>query len=164
MRLAQIQQSVLGAGIDRQPMVTWQGTEIRRYRDELHALTPSPSIDHAAEWCWDVGAPLHLPGGALLTAVPVQGAGIKLAACAQRPVTVRYRRGGEHCRPAPQAHSRSLKKMLQEQAMPPWRRERVPLIYVGDELAAVADMWVCAPFHASRDDAGLRIEWREAES
>ena len=164
VRLAQIQQTVLGAGVDRQPMVSWQGAEIRRYRDELHALTPSPPIEHAAEWRWDVAAPLHLPGGAQLTAVPIQGSGIKLAACAQRPVTVRYRRGGEHCRPAPQAHLRSLKKMLQEQGMPPWRRERVPLIYVGDELAAVADMWVCAPFHASRADAGLRIEWREAES
>lgn len=162
-RLAQVQHTVLGAAPDREPVVGWEGTELRRYRGNLYALRAS--LPHAAafERPWNVTEPLQLPGGALLTAVPARGAGIKRELCAERNISVRYRRGGERCRPAPRAPLRPLKKLLQERGVPPWRRERLPLIYVGDELAAVADLWVCAPFHAQADDPGLRIEWREGQ-
>jgi hypothetical protein len=33
------------------------------------------------------------------------------------------------------------------------------LIYIGDELAAVAGLWVCEPFQAGPTEAGLCIEW-----
>lgn len=160
-RLAQIRHSILNARPDREPVVTWQGAEVRRYRDELYAALPKPPIE-SREWTWNTDTPLQLPDGTWLIAVATHGEGIKRDACAQPPVTVRYRRGGERCRPAPHAHSRPLKKMFQEHAVPPWQRERLPLIYVGDELAAVADLWVCAPFHAAPDEPALRFEWRHA--
>lgn len=158
-RLAQIQHTVLDAAPDRAPVVSWAGAEVRRYRDTLHALAPSSA--EREEWSWDIAAPLPLPDGAHLLAVPTKGAGIKRDSCARQRITVRYRCGGELCRPAPQAHLRPLKKMLQEQGVPPWRRARLPLVYVGEQLAAVADLWVCAPFHAAPDEEGLLIEWRE---
>lgn len=58
---------------------------------------------------------------------------------------LRHRRGGEHFRPRPGGPTRSLKKWLQEQQVPPWERDRLPLVFRGnDELVAVADLW-CEP-------------------
>jgi hypothetical protein len=43
----------------------------------------------------------------------------------------------------------------------PWWRDRVPLIYVGDQLVAVGDLWIAEEF-AARDGAdALRIVWEE---
>jgi len=44
--------------------------------------------------------------------------------------------------------------------VPPWERSRIPLVYVGGELAAVADMWVCEPFQAGPGEPGLAIDWK----
>lgn len=162
-RLAQIQHTLLHAAPDRAPVVSWEGAELRRYRDLLYALTPL-SRTQQQEWPWDVASPLQLPDGAQLIAVPTKGLGIRRESCAHRRVTVRLRRGGETCRPAPEAHLRPLKKLLQEQGVPPWRRACLPLVYVDDQLAAVADLWVCAPFHATADEEGIRIEWRETHA
>ena len=46
---------------------------------------------------------------------------------------------------------RTVKKLLQEHGVPPWWRDRVPLLYLGEELLAVGDLWLC---DSSR--------WREA--
>lgn len=162
-RLAQIQHTVLRAAPDREPKVDWDGIELRRYRDVLYAVMPS-GMPQPAEWSWDMTTSLRLDPHACLIAVPARGAGIRRASCAQRRVTVRYRHGGELCRPTPRAHLRPLKKLLQERGVPPWRRARLPLIYIDDQLAAVADLWVCAPFHATGDEEGLRIEWRETRA
>ena len=55
--------------------------------------------------------------------------------------TVRFRRGGEKCRIHQRQVSHSLKKLLQENAVPPWLRDRVPLIYKDDEIIAVPDIF-----------------------
>ena len=162
-RLAHVQHDVLHAGRDRLPVVKWAGAELRRYRDRLYALRPQAAVDVRTMLDWDLRAPLPLPDGALLSAHPAHGQGVKAALC-DGVISVRFRRGGEHCRIAPRGPSRPLKKLLQEQGVPPWRRERIPLLYVGERLAAVADRWVCAPFHAGADERGICFEWRAPEN
>jgi tRNA(Ile)-lysidine synthase len=160
VRLAHLQREVLHAAPDRAPEVHWQGVTVRRYRDRLLALAPQGDSLETAVLSWDIARPLHLPDGTLLKAVPSRGAGVKSALCAQQPVTVRYRRGGERCRPAPRASTRALKKLFQEAGVAPWERERIPLIYVGERLAAVAGHWVCVPCQAGADEEGFRFEWQ----
>jgi tRNA(Ile)-lysidine synthase len=63
-----------------------------------------------------------------------------------RSLAIRFRQGGERCLPAGRAHSQSLKKLLQEYRVPTWERSSLPLFYCGDELIAVADLWVCEGF------------------
>ncbi len=75
-------------------------------------------------------------------------------------MTVRFRRGGERCRPAGREHHHALKKLFQEAGIPPWGRERMPLVYVGETLAVVPGLCVCHPFEARSGEAGLTIEWR----
>ena len=147
VRLAHLQQELLHAEADRSPMIHWEGVVVRRYRDHLYARPPEPAADSAVILSWDVDQALHLPNGDTLSAVPVQGEGVKAALCRSRPVTVRYRQGGEECRPGPQAANRPLKKLLQEADVPPWERERIPLIYVGERLAADGQALVAVILH-----------------
>ena len=55
-----------------------------------------------------------------------------------------------------------LKKLLQEAAVPPWIRPRLPLIYCGERLAAVAGMWIAAEFTGS--GPCLRVDWEAPEA
>jgi tRNA(Ile)-lysidine synthase len=52
------------------------------------------------------------------------------------PLRVRWRRGGERLRPLGLAHTRELRLIFQELGVPPWQRERVPLLFHGRELLA----------------------------
>jgi tRNA(Ile)-lysidine synthase len=163
VRLVHLREQILHAAPDRSPIVQWPGVTVRRYRDRLYALSPEPPVDTDRVLPWDIGQPLHLSDNVSVVAVAARGEGVKATLCRGYPVTVRFRRGGEACRPAPQAATRPLKKMLQEIGMPPWERERVPLIYVGDRLAAVAGYWVCAPCQAGNGEEGIRFELRHTD-
>lgn len=159
-KLEQILTEVLAAGADRNPCVTWEGAELRRYRQYLYAMPPLP-VAPVMELLLLPGMELDLGtglGSLLLEAT--EGESLKAAACPAEGFRVRFRSGGEVCRPAGQAHRRPLKKWLQEFRIVPWMRERLPLIYAGDELAAVAGLFVCAPFAAGKHESGLRVQWR----
>lgn len=72
-----------------------------------------------------------------------------------------HRQGGERLRPVAGGPSRPLKKWLQQQQVPPWERNRLPLVFRDDnELVAVADLW-CAPDLAGpQTDKNGRLEIR----
>jgi tRNA(Ile)-lysidine synthase len=72
-------------------------------------------------------------------------------------VTVRFRQGGEKCRLPGRAHRHELKKLWQEWGVPPWQRDRIPLIYIDDEIAQVVGFSVCEPFLAKANETGLEI-------
>jgi hypothetical protein len=40
-------------------------------------------------------------------------------------------------------------------------RDRLPLIYVDKELAAVADLWVCDKFHTHPEEVGITFSWTD---
>jgi tRNA(Ile)-lysidine synthase len=67
--------------------------------------------------------------------------------------------GGESFKPAGSVHRRDLRKWLQEHGVLPWMRQRLPLIYAGDRLVAVADLAVTADFAALPGEPAWRIEW-----
>ncbi|MHB8472398.1 MAG: tRNA lysidine(34) synthetase TilS [Gammaproteobacteria bacterium] len=157
-------QTMLHAAIDASPCVRWPGAELRRYRDLLYALAPLPMHDASAVLQWDLSAPLQLPRGAgQLHSVCVVGEGLSAALRAQR-ITIRYRRGGEYCKPVGRGHHHELRKLFQEAGVPPWQRDRIPLVFVDDALAAVIGFWICEPFQAAPHSAGLRVEWRASPS
>ena len=79
-----------------------------------------------------MGQPLPLPDGGRLE---WQGEPLREA------LTVRLRRGGERIRPNGDRHTRELRDLFQQAELPPWQRAACPLIYVGEELVAVADRW-----------------------
>ena len=72
---------------------------------------------------------------------------------------MRYRRGGERLRPRGRAASNTLKRVLHEQGLEPWLRDRVPLIEQEGRLVAVGDLLVCAEAAAGPGEAGWLPEW-----
>lgn len=159
-KLEQVFTDVLAAGTDRNPRVNWQGAELRRFRGRLYAMAPLPEAP-ARELRLRPGSTQHLGAGlGNLSLLAADGEGLRAALCPADGFRIGFRSGGEVCRPTGRAHRRPLKKWLQEFAVLPWMRERLPLIYAGDELAAVAGLFVCAPFAAGKGEPGLRIQWR----
>jgi tRNA(Ile)-lysidine synthase len=158
--LVHILQDVLASRRDAEPCVCLARHEIRRYRDTLYLLPRQLPPLPLETLPWSLTAPLPLPqAGGVLQVTPGTGCGIRKSLLEEHAVQVRWRQGGERCRPAGRRHHHSLKKLFQAEGIPPWERERIPLIYIGDELAAVAGLWVCEPFQAGPTDAGLRIDW-----
>ncbi len=157
VHLKHILSDVIQAPCDRMPCVRWPGAEVRRYRDRVYAMPPLPTQDANLCLVWDLQQTLILPDGRRLSATPVQGNGIKADLCRASTITVRFRQGGERCKVSGSQHTHALKKLCQERGIPPWERARMPLIYVDDQLAAIGDVYVCQPFGAGFQEAGLRI-------
>lgn len=147
--------SLIEGAADRQPELVWPGGRIRRYRGELRLVAP-PQAPSSTRW--DMSATLDW-GGGRLEARSITGAGIRAAALTGAEIEVRPRAGGERFRPAGDRHRRSLKKLLQEIAMPPWERAALPLIYLNGELAAIGDLWVCEGFQAAPGETGVTVVW-----
>jgi tRNA(Ile)-lysidine synthase len=150
-RLACARAEIAAAGADRQPCLAWTGGEIRRYRDTLWALPPlPPPPDHAIPW--DIRIGLRLPVG-WLRAKP----GGQFKPPSDQPLNVRFRLGGETC--ALRGHRRDVKKILQEAEVPAWLRPFTPLIYAGENLAAVAGAAICDGYAARPGEAGWTLEF-----
>lgn len=139
------------------------GWEVHRFRGRLHAFPELPAVAAGRELAWDGQGSLVLgPGhGALEAVAPGTPGVLPLAVPAGAVLCVRFRAGGEQWLPAGGSGHRPLKKVLQEQDVPPWLRTRLPLLYVDGELAAVGDYLagaVCAP--AAARPATLHLRWR----
>ncbi len=160
--LNRILHEVVAARPDAEPLVAWSGAEVRRYRDALYVMAPLLRPDAEAVHSWDLGGvPLDTVQGTL-SAQPCVGKGLSAALCGDRRLEVRFRRGGEHCRPAGEAHSSSLKACFQRRGVPPWERNRLPLIFLDAELAGVADRWLCEGFEAREGEPGWAMHWAPA--
>jgi len=155
---------VLGAAPDAEPVVCWNGGEVRRYRDALYAFTALPFHDNDQVLDWTGGGALELASaGGILRRGETVGRGVSASIAAQ-PLQIRFRQGGESVRRAGHAHHHPLKKLFQELGLPPWERSRVPLIYRDDELVAVAGLWVSEGFHAAPNEPGVDFFWSRLES
>jgi tRNA(Ile)-lysidine synthase len=137
----------------RHAAVCWAGAELRRYRDRLVMLDPASPVPVDWEATWDPATVLLLPGGLQLRAEARPGTGISPARIAGRALRVTMRRGGERC--LLRGHHHKVKKLLQAAGIPPWERERLPLVYVDGELAAIGAYWVCDSVAARGDEPGL---------
>ncbi len=159
--LYQIESSLLNARADAAPLVQWAGGDLRRYRGHLYAMPPLAPFDRSMvyPWRWQE-KPLELPAslGTLVAHTHKMGgedespSGLSFAQCENFPVTVRFRQGGERCRLVGRAHHHALKDLLQQAGVPPWLRDRIPLIFLGDQLAAAVGLFCCAPFHAQKGE------------
>lgn len=144
---------------DGRPLVQWPGAEIRRYRGNVYVL-PAESVDavpagkHATRVT--SGSSIRLaPGHGELNLEPGAAHGLADAVVCGG-LELRYRRGGEEIKLPGQSHTRKLKKLLQEEGIVPWMRQRLPLLYSGDKLVAVADLWIAAN---AVGEPGVAVRW-----
>jgi tRNA(Ile)-lysidine synthase len=144
-----LERQVREAAAGRLPVLGWLDTEVRLWRGRLWAMRRRPAFDEAWSARWR-GEPLDLPGGGTLFLPngPLP-----------HPVTVRYRRGGESLRPHGDRHTRELRDLFQQAAVPPWQRPRIPLVEADGRLVAVADKWLTDEGKALFDPAGGGPVW-----
>ncbi len=155
--LDRIQKEVLQAAHDRNPLVGWAGCELRRYREQLFLMPPLTPHDPDTVLSWDGETPLQLPANLGLLTTGRGDHGVDPAKWQNGNIEIRFRQGGERCQLAGRNHTHSLKNLLQERGVPPWERSRIPLVFIDNQLAAVADLWVCEPFAAQNNQTGIII-------
>lgn len=156
---AELKRQIDEAQTDRVPRVAWPGAEVRVWRGGLHAMPPlsAPPIDW--ESTWD-GSSHKLPAdcGTLTLQMSNPDGTTKLAP----PLSLRYRRGGERIRPAGDPHARELRDLFQRANIPPWQRGRIPLIYSGDELLAVGNIWLSERGAIYFERLGAKLQWQRS--
>ncbi|MBL8269611.1 tRNA lysidine(34) synthetase TilS [Steroidobacter sp.] len=163
-KLAAIEHDMLAASQDRVPCIAWDGWELRRHRGWLYCEPQLPALDAEQVLDWHRQSSLDLPASlGRLRMVPAE-AGALSAAKLPATLTVRFRAGGETLQPVGHAFHHKLKKLLQASAILPWWRERVPLIYAGQQLVAVGDLWIAAEFAAADGEPGMTIAWEPRPS
>ncbi|VAW98845.1 tRNA(Ile)-lysidine synthetase [hydrothermal vent metagenome] len=146
---------VIMAGPNADPELRWADVVLRRYRGVLY-IEKYYVEDNQWQQSWDFSTPLILPGGDTLQAQSVEGQGLSLPA-EQSRVSVRFRQGGEKCQLPGRRHRHELKKLLQEWGVPPWQRDRIPLICIDDQVAQVVGYSLCEPFIARAGQIGHEI-------
>lgn len=147
VHLQRIESELLPAGIDRNPLVAWQGVECRRYRGNLYLQAPLPAYNPQFTAEWPLAQPLLIPGIGTLSATlrPSDPSQPGLQA-AYTQLTVKLRHGGESYQW--KGYHWPLKKCWQHWGVPPWLRGRLPLLYADSQLAAVPSYGICQPFQA----------------
>ncbi len=158
VQLDQMLHQLFDAREDAAVCVVFGGWQVRRYQDKVYAFPALGAFDPHFVLAWNGEAELAWPAlNKRLVFTPTQGQGISLQKLQQTPVTLRLRNGGETLRPHPKAATRSLKNLLQQHLIPPWQRERLPLLYCGDELVSVVGVAIAAEFQATDSEAGIVV-------
>jgi tRNA(Ile)-lysidine synthase len=114
---------------------------LQRYRETIYLLPAPANWQPPEELSLMPERPLMLAGVGELALVPTQGTGLALEP--RQTLTIRWRQGGERCQPVGRRQGLAVKQLLQEAAVPPWWRQRLPLLFAGEELLAVADLCLC---------------------
>jgi tRNA(Ile)-lysidine synthase len=160
-RLDEALRQLLAARADGVVRVALEDLELRRFRGAVWVLARrgQPRRDWRAAWDGRRTWPLPELGG-VLRFERSESTGISAAALAEGPVEVRIRTGGERFQPDERRPRRTLKSLLQEAGVPPWERERLPLVYCGGTLAFVPGIGVAATLRARPRERGVVVSWQ----
>jgi len=160
--LCEALRQIFDAQADHLPSIGWGEHALRRYRQRIFLTERHPPrlLDPrewlpAAESRVDLGPRL----GALRWVS--QNGGIDFTRLPPT-LSVRRRRGGETLKPAAKAKTTSVQHLCQLQGVLPWMRDALPLVFAGDALIAVADLWLDARWCVAPAAPGAALEWREA--
>jgi len=152
-RLAEIAGPLLAARLDARPAVEWPGGRVEREAGLLRLRGPSPkaaaavaSVASAARlrWRWRTQPVLPLPGDLGQLELVAEPHGPLDLARLSATLTLRWRQGGERLSLGRGRPRRALKSLLQEARVPIGQRERLPLVFSGARMVAVADLWLDA--------------------
>lgn len=159
-QLQQLLHEMVIARRDGQPSVIWRGVAVRRHDDHLFLTAAELPVPSAQSLDWRDAEQRWMFAHGALSAHRSHGTGLDAVLLAQAPLTLRYRQGGERLRLHAGGPRRELKHLFQQWRIPPWQRARWPLVYVGDQLAAVAGYAVAAEFLVAGEAAGVVFEWQ----
>ena len=159
-RLAELMRQLRESRVDAQSGLAADMWRFARYRNRLHLRPEAPTAEGDLHEVWNGESALPLLAlGGVLRFKPEEGRGLSAARLRAERVTVRLRQGGEHLRLDHRRPRRSLKNLFQEQGVPPWHRDRLPLVFCGENLVYVPGIGDACEFRAAPDEAGLIVTW-----
>ena len=160
VKIDELRHALLEARVDAQPLVRWPGGEGRVFRGQLHLLGALPGAsprDYSARL--PARGPWSGPEGALAFERATAEPGLPQS-WLDEGLTLKFRAGGEEFLPLGRRHRQPLKRWLQEAAILPWMRSRIPLLFRGAQLVAVGDLWLAAETRAAdATEARWRVHW-----
>jgi tRNA(Ile)-lysidine synthase len=162
VRLSEALRQMLDAQIDHLPAVVWGNCALRRYRQRIFLTAAHPpQLQGQHPWATGSAGPLDLgPNLGELRWVP-QAGGLDAARLPQTLI-VRPRAGGETLKPAARARTQTVQHLCQSQGVLPWLREALPLVFAGESLVAIGDLWLDARHRVPVGAPGIAIRWERA--
>ena len=142
---------------DAQPQLAWGNNVIRRFNQKIGIYPILPEIE-LTQMDWDGKGSLILPQH-------IGELNITLAAGGLRPphtdekITIHWKTQGFKFKIAGHKHHKDYKSMMQAWHIPPWERDRVPLVYYNDNCVAVADYAIADDFKQNPTEIGFHINW-----
>ena len=161
-QLSVLQEEVILAQQSANPLLRLGNIMIRRYQSGLYIIRPLSPLSSQNKWLWNVSTVFHLPQklGTLSTKVITGTGGISPKKMKSTHVTIRFRQGGERMHPSKRNRSTSLKHLFQEWQIPPWYRDQWPLIFLNQQLIAVANIDVASNIATGTHETGFQILWQ----
>jgi len=143
--------------------VAWADNQVRLYNGRLY-LTPQLCDGLLAKKTTWQAEQVELSGVlGVLAKKRVSSGGIAERYWLESRISVRRRVGGESIQLPGRLGRKKLKKLYNEAKILPWVRNDVPLIYLDDELVAVADLWLDDRYSAQEGERLFCIDWSHAE-
>jgi tRNA(Ile)-lysidine synthase len=139
-------------------LIEHDGARLRVYRGTVvPEARAARSTFIPLHWKGEARLPIPELGGELRFR-RVRGKGI---AAGTKALRVQLRSGGERLQPDARRPRRTLKNLFQEAGVPPWERDRLPLLVSGDDVVWVAGLGVDARYQAPKNAPGVLPEWRK---
>jgi len=141
-------------------LVEHDGARLRKYRGKvlLDVLPPDAPFSPLR---WQGERRVRVPSlkGELFFK-RARGKGIAFDSATKKSFTIRLRAGGERLQPDARRPRRTLKNLFQEAGVPSWERERLPMLFCGDDLVWVPGLGIDARYQVDEKAQGLVPEWR----
>ncbi len=157
--LAEMLDQLTLAGTDASIAITHDRHVLRRYQQYGYLIAPAAAPAAESRWFWQGAEQLVLPelNGTLYFK---QAPGYGLNPEKLHDINIRLRQGGERFRPDCRRPNRHLKDLLQSAHIPPWERDRIPLIYSADELIQVPGIGIACGWQAAATQTAVCIAWQ----
>lgn len=162
LKIDELRSALLDSRAEAHPLVRWNGGEGRVYRRELHLLAPLPQTStRAMPGVVTRDAAWQGPEGRVALERVQDAPGLP-DSWLDAGLALRFREGGEHFRPFERRHAQPLRRWFQEVGVLPWMRDRIPLLYRGEALVAVGDLWLTADVaQAPATEPRWRVRWTD---
>ena len=163
LRIDEALRQALTARADAHVMIQLEDATMRRFGGRLYVIPGSAAAPGHFSRQWKGERTLKLGElSGVLTMTRCRGTGISLGRLRSQAVTVRTRRGTERLQPDCRRPHRSLRNLLQEARIPPWRRATLPLLFCGGDLVWAPGIGIACEYQAQADEPSVTPVWTSA--
>jgi tRNA(Ile)-lysidine synthase len=163
--LNELRVQLLEAKSDAQLCVTHPDCHIRRYKGRI-IITPKFDVDASAilpqPFHWNGEGQIDFPSYNGTLHIEEAEEGIDSEWLRHQSLWMRYRQGGDRLKPAWNRPTKNLKYHYQSFDIPPWERERLPLVTANDQLLFAAGIGMDCHCLSKETKKSFRFRWEPA--